>query len=99
MSIASKIGCTPETLRSWVRQAERDEGKRAGLTTDERENGLRLSNGKSVSCAARRTRSYGRLQLISRRLRKYRVGFTIAHQYMHQLEPDVRHAARAMSAP
>ena len=37
MSIASKIGCTPETLRSWVRQAERDEGKRAGLTTDERE--------------------------------------------------------------
>ena len=25
-------------------------------------------------------------------LREYRVGFTIAHQYMHQLEPDVRHA-------
>ena len=25
-------------------------------------------------------------------LRKYRVGFTIAHQYMHQLEPDIRHA-------
>ena len=25
-------------------------------------------------------------------LRKYRVGFTIAHQYIHQLEPDVRHA-------
>src|SRR4249920_2376536 len=65
MSIAGKIGCTAETLRSWVRQAERDEGKRAGLTTDERE-GSRLSNGKSVSCA-RRTRSYGRLQLISRR--------------------------------
>jgi transposase len=30
MSIASKIGCTAETLRSWVRQAERDEGQRAG---------------------------------------------------------------------
>jgi type IV secretory pathway TraG/TraD family ATPase VirD4 len=25
-------------------------------------------------------------------LRKYRVAFTIAHQYMHQLEPDIRHA-------
>lgn len=25
-------------------------------------------------------------------LRKYRVGFTIAHQYIHQLEPDIRHA-------
>src|SRR6266567_2268981 len=25
-------------------------------------------------------------------LRKYRVGFTVAHQYLHQLEPDVRHA-------
>ena len=36
-SIASKIGCSAETLRRWVRQAERDEGRRAGLTTDERE--------------------------------------------------------------
>ena len=36
-SIASKMGCTPETLRKWVRQVERDSGKRAGLTTTERE--------------------------------------------------------------
>ena len=36
-SIASKIGCTPETLRKWVRQSERDQGLRAGLTTSERE--------------------------------------------------------------
>ena len=35
-SIAAKIGCTAETLRKWVRQAERDLGKRAGVTTDER---------------------------------------------------------------
>ncbi len=36
-SIASKIGCTGETLRKWVQQAERDKGLRAGLTSDERE--------------------------------------------------------------
>jgi transposase len=36
-SIAAKIGCTQETLRRWVLQAERDAGKRPGLTTVERE--------------------------------------------------------------
>ncbi len=35
-SVAAKIGCTAETLRHWVRQAERDAGRRPGLTTDER---------------------------------------------------------------
>jgi transposase-like protein len=36
VSIASKIGCTAETLRSWVRRAEVDTGQRAGVTSDER---------------------------------------------------------------
>ena len=36
-SIASKIGCTSETLRRWVRQAERDEGLRPGPTTGEQQ--------------------------------------------------------------
>jgi len=36
-SIAEKIGCNAETLRLWVRQAERDTGTRPGITTDERE--------------------------------------------------------------
>ncbi len=30
-SIAEKFGMTTETLRSWVRQAERDDGRRRGL--------------------------------------------------------------------
>ncbi|WP_437435565.1 IS3 family transposase [Escherichia coli] len=37
-SIAPKIGCTPETLRVWVRQHERDTGSGdGGLTTAERQ--------------------------------------------------------------
>ena len=36
-SIASKIGCTSETLRNWVRRAERDQGMRGGMTGSERD--------------------------------------------------------------
>jgi transposase len=35
-SVAEKIGCTAETLRNYVRQAERDQGRRAGLSIDGR---------------------------------------------------------------
>jgi transposase len=41
-SIAEKVGCSPEALRKWVRQAERDLGTRPGLTTEERERLKRL---------------------------------------------------------
>ena len=36
-SVAEKLGCTVEALGRWVRQAERDQGQRPGLTTDERQ--------------------------------------------------------------
>jgi len=34
-SIATKIGCTPETLRSWVNKMEVDTGSKPGVTTDQ----------------------------------------------------------------
>ncbi len=36
-SIAAKIGCAAETLRRCVRPAERDRGKRAGPTSEDRD--------------------------------------------------------------
>jgi transposase len=36
-SVADKLGPTAETIRKWVRRVEIDEGRRPGLTTDERE--------------------------------------------------------------
>jgi transposase-like protein len=36
-SVAEKIGCTADSLRRWVRQAERDAGQRPGLSTSDRE--------------------------------------------------------------
>lgn len=36
-SIAGKIGCTPETLRRWVRQSETDQGKRSGISSTDRD--------------------------------------------------------------
>jgi transposase len=40
-SVCSKFGMSAETLRSWVRQVERDHGRRPGLTTTEREQSRR----------------------------------------------------------
>ena len=34
LSISAKIGCTGQTLNEWLKQAERDSGRKPGLTTD-----------------------------------------------------------------
>jgi transposase-like protein len=36
-SIAAKFGCTAETLRGWLRQAEPGSGQRTGSTSDDRD--------------------------------------------------------------
>jgi len=52
-SIAEKIGCSAETLRNWLRQAERDQGRRPGLTTDERQRLKQLEREVFCSPTAR----------------------------------------------
>jgi transposase len=37
VSIAAKIGCTASTLNEWVKKSDIDSGRKAGVTTDERE--------------------------------------------------------------
>lgn len=34
VSIAAKIGCSANTLNDWVKKAEVDSGRRAGVSTD-----------------------------------------------------------------
>jgi transposase len=46
VSIAEKIGCAPQTLHEWVKKAEVDTGKRAGVPSDvaEKVKGLEREN-------------------------------------------------------
>ena len=50
-SIAARMGCTAETLRKWVRRAERDAGSRPGLTTGDQE---RLKELERENCELKR---------------------------------------------
>ena len=65
-SVAEKIGCTSETLRHWVRQAERDTGRRPGLTTEERDR-LKTLERENRELKRERTRSCGRPRRFSHR--------------------------------
>lgn len=58
-SIVSKIGCTPETLRTWIRQVERDQGIRPGMTSMEhdRMKELELRVPKLAPCQRNHTQS------------------------------------------
>ena len=37
VSIAAKIGCTAQTLNEWVKKSDVDNGRKPGVTSDERE--------------------------------------------------------------
>ncbi|HEV2085212.1 MAG TPA: IS3 family transposase [Gemmatimonadales bacterium] len=89
-SIATKVGCTAETLRRWVRQAERDAGRRPGLTTEDQQR---------VKVLERENRELRRTNEILRKASAYfgpggarppravMVGFIDAHREMYGVEP------------
>ena len=53
-SIAGKLGASPETVRHWLRRAEVDDGRRPGVTTEERERIRQLGSWseRTASCGA-----------------------------------------------
>jgi transposase-like protein len=48
LSISGKLGCTAETLWRWVRQSERDQGKRSGVPSADQDR-LKNLNARIVS--------------------------------------------------
>ncbi len=49
-AIASKLGCSPDSLRAWCQQAERDAGIRNGLTSEDKARLKALERGRSRHC-------------------------------------------------
>ena len=62
VSVSAKIGCTAQTVLEWVKKAEVDSGKRAGVPTDMAEK-LKAWSVR-LNCFARRTRFFARRQHI-----------------------------------
>ena len=52
MSIAAKIGCTAQTLNEWVKKAEIDSGRRAGIPTEMSEKMKALARENGELCEA-----------------------------------------------
>jgi transposase len=46
--LATDLGVSDQALRNWLRQADIDEGRRAGLTTEERAELVRLRRANRV---------------------------------------------------
>jgi len=46
--LATDLGVSDQTLRNWLRQADIEEGRRAGLTTEERAELVRLRRANRV---------------------------------------------------
>ncbi|MCT8992338.1 MULTISPECIES: IS3 family transposase [Alphaproteobacteria] len=90
MSIAAKIGCTPQTLNDWVKKAEVDSGKRAGIPTEMAE---------KMKALERENRELRQANEILRKASAYfcdggarpptevMVGFIDAHRDAHGVEP------------
>ena len=72
-SIASKVGCTAETLRRWVRQTETDQGKRSGMSSSDRERLKELERGnrelKQANEILRKASAYFAQAELDRRLK------------------------------
>ena len=68
VSVASKLGRTAETLRRWVRRAERDVGVRPGLKSEEGERpGLKSEEGERLKALERENRELRRANEILRK--------------------------------
>ena len=61
--LARELGCSPQSIRNWARQLDVDEGKGAGLSSDEREELRRLRRELSVVTEEREILRKGALLL------------------------------------
>ena len=81
-SIADKIGCTHENLRHWVRQSERDQGLRPGLSTNDREELKQLKREnrdlKRANEILRKASAYFAQAELDRRPKQFSLAFTLS---------------------